>query len=255
MSALSACTGATPRCHLRLRPAGRPPPVSTSATAKRKHRGLLRSLYRLLAPVSRECQAEAHHQVAAGALQLAVRHRAHVADRMPDIGSPHVLWSSHTADAAHAGQHVPVTVAGLTRPLRPGPCLGNTGPGLSRSETRSRGVSWGFAVGSVAWLAPSRRAAVACLWPGRQAGGNCSASLTGRVTVTVGAGTTAEASSGLPRRGLSCSCQAIPSTASLSHAALRGGSLGDRAAALRRPRCTATARHPIAIIRSDAPPR
>src|SRR5271165_3574683 len=28
--------------------------------------------------------------------------------------------------------------------------------GVSRSETRSRGVSWGFAAGSVAWLAPSR---------------------------------------------------------------------------------------------------
>lgn len=34
---------------------------------------------------------------------------------------------------------------------------------MSCSETRSRGVSWGFAAGSVAWLAPSRSAAVAGL--------------------------------------------------------------------------------------------
>src|SRR5580693_10188861 len=48
-------------------------------------------------------------------------------------------------------------------------------PTLSRSETRSRGVSWGFAAGSVAWLAPSWGAAVAALPVGwvlvRPAGG------------------------------------------------------------------------------------
>jgi hypothetical protein len=46
---------------------------------------------------------------------------------------------------------------------------------VSRSETRSRTVSWGFAAGSVAWLAPSRGAAVARLplgeVPVRPAGG------------------------------------------------------------------------------------
>src|SRR5690349_4722513 len=46
---------------------------------------------------------------------------------------------------------------------------------VSRSETRSRTVSWGFAAGSAAWLAPSRGAAVARLplgeVPVRPAGG------------------------------------------------------------------------------------
>jgi hypothetical protein len=46
---------------------------------------------------------------------------------------------------------------------------------VSRSETRSCGVSWGFAAGSVAWLGPSRGAVVARLplgeVPGRPAGG------------------------------------------------------------------------------------
>ena len=46
---------------------------------------------------------------------------------------------------------------------------------VSRSETRSRGVSWGFAAGSVAWLAPSRGGAIAALPVGevlvRPAGG------------------------------------------------------------------------------------
>lgn len=37
---------------------------------------------------------------------------------------------------------------------------------LFRSETRSRGASWGFAAGSGAWLAPSRGGAVAALPPG-----------------------------------------------------------------------------------------
>lgn len=36
-------------------------------------------------------------------------------------------------------------------------------PSVSRSETRSHRVSWGFAAGSVAWLAPSRGGAVAAL--------------------------------------------------------------------------------------------
>ena len=49
--------------------------------------------------------------------------------RLSGIGSPRALWSSHAGDAAHAGQHVPVTVVRLRRPLRPGPCLGNAGPG------------------------------------------------------------------------------------------------------------------------------
>src|SRR4029077_8246487 len=46
---------------------------------------------------------------------------------------------------------------------------------LSRSETRSRFVSWGFAAGSGAWLRPSRGAVVAHLplgeMPARLAGG------------------------------------------------------------------------------------
>ena len=49
--------------------------------------------------------------------------------RLSDIGSPRAPWASHAGDAAHAGQHVPVTVVGVRRPLRPGPCLGNAGPG------------------------------------------------------------------------------------------------------------------------------
>ena len=48
--------------------------------------------------------------------------------RLSGIGSPHALWSSHAGDAAHAGQHVPVTVVRRRRPLRPGPCLGHAGP-------------------------------------------------------------------------------------------------------------------------------
>jgi hypothetical protein len=46
---------------------------------------------------------------------------------------------------------------------------------VSRSETRSRAVSWGFAAGSMAWLGPSRGAVVARLpvaeVPVRPAGG------------------------------------------------------------------------------------
>ena len=43
-------------------------------------------------------------------------------------------------DAAHAGQHVPVTVVRLRRPLRPGPCLGNAGPGQFQPVEERRDV-------------------------------------------------------------------------------------------------------------------